>query len=74
MAEKKKGLTKAAQKAEAPSQTPASELVAYSEREPEKVVPAEGSDGYATPSGYALAKGLEGEEYAREKAKKRWGY
>jgi hypothetical protein len=55
--------------------------------EPEKVIPKKGSDGYETPSGYALAKvgefkGEAGSDEAREhgirylveKVKKRWGY
>lgn len=55
--------------------------------EPDRVVPKKGSDGYETPSGYALAKvgeftGEAGSEEAREhglrylveKVKKRWGY
>jgi hypothetical protein len=57
-----------------------------SEEEEEKVVPAKGSDGYDTPSGYALAKvgtydgddpdkaREHGLKYLYEKVKKRWGY
>lgn len=32
------------------------EVVPYEEREPEKVVPSKGDDGYDTPSGFAVAK------------------
>lgn len=52
-----------------------------------KVIPEKGSDGYDTPSGYAIAKvgdnphepGSDaakehGEKYLAEKSKKRWGY
>ena len=55
--------------------------------EPDRVVPKKGSDGYDTPSGYALAqvgefKGEPGSEEAKEhglkylveKVKKRWGF
>ena len=88
--DKPSGLTKAEANlasVHAPFEVPAEEHVDYLEREPEKVVPAKGSDGYDTPSGYALAKvgvnkaepGTEeakvhGLRYLAEKVKKRWGY
>jgi hypothetical protein len=60
----------------------------YPEREPDKVIPKKGSDGYDTPSGRALAKVGEykgdpaedpegakahGLRYLAEKMKLRWG-
>lgn len=90
MADSDKGLTKAEAKlaeVQAPFEIPASEHVDYAEREPDRVIPKKGSDGYDTPSGYALAKvgeytGEPGTEEARahglsylyEKVKKRWGF
>ena len=88
--EKPSGLTKAATKlaeVQAPFEVPASEHVDYAEREPDRIVPKKGDDGYDTPSGYALAqvgeyKGEPGTEeaavhglrYLREKVGKRWGF
>ena len=49
----------------------------HSYDEPDKVVPEKGSAGHETPSGFALAKvgpDGDGDKYAAEKAKKRWGY
>jgi hypothetical protein len=59
----------------------------HAEREPERVIPSKGDDGYDTPSGHALAKvgapdpldaGSDKERerglaYLYEKMKKRWG-
>jgi hypothetical protein len=87
--EQASGLSKASAKlaeVQAPFEIPADEHVDYLEREPEKVVPKKGSDGYETPSGYALAKvgefkgepgseeaHIHGLKYLREKVMKRWG-
>lgn len=70
-----------------PFEIPAEEQVDYLEREPDRVIPKKGSDGYDTPSGYALNKVGEfkgepgsdeakahGLRYLAEKVKKRWGY
>lgn len=90
--EKPSGLTKAEKelsKVQPPFEVPAELNVPYEEREPEKVVPKKGSDGYDTPSGYALAKvgayegdpsedpegaRIHGLKYLREKVLKRWGF
>ena len=88
--DKPSGLTKAETKlgeVSAPFEIPAEAHVDYLEREPDRVIPKKGSDGYDTPSGYALAKvgefkGEPGSEEARahglaylyEKVKKRWGF
>ena len=64
------------------------EHVDYSEREPDRIIPKKGDDGYDTPSGYALNKVGEfkgdpvadqagakahGHEYLYQKMLKRWG-
>lgn len=87
-----KGLTKAQtelSKVQAPFEIPEEEHLPYEEREPEKVIPNKGDDGYDTPSGYALAKVGEfkgnaaddpeaarahGLKYLRLKVLKRWGF
>ena len=66
---------------------PPFETVPKPEEEEPKPIPAKGTDGYDTPSGYAIAKvgentaepgSLEakahGHRYLYEKMKKRWGY
>jgi hypothetical protein len=66
---------------------PPFETVQLDPEEAERIIPKKGSDGYETPSGYALAKvgefkGEPGSEEARihglqylyEKVKKRWGF
>ena len=88
--EKASGLTKAETelgKVSAPFEIPPEELVPYEEREPDRIVPKKGDDGYDTPSGYALAKvgefegdpgseeaKIHGLRYRLEKIKKRWGF
>ena len=88
--DKPSGLTKAESnlaKVQAPFEIPESEHVDYVDREPDRVVPKKGDDGYDTPSGYALAKvgeftgepgseeaKIHGLKYLREKVLKRWGF
>lgn len=88
--EKASGLSKAEAKlaeVSAPFEVPEDQLVPYEEREPDRIVPKKGDDGYDTPSGHALAvvgeyKGEAGSEEAKahglryrlEKIKKRWGF
>lgn len=87
-----KGLTTAQKelsKVQAPFEIPEEEHLPYQEREPDKIIPKKGDDGYDTPSGYALAKVGEykgdpeedpegarahGLRYLREKVLKRWGF
>ena len=90
MPENASGLTKAQEKlaeVQAPFEVPADEQVDYADREPDRIVPKKGDDGYDTPSGYALAKvgefkgeagseeaHIHGLKYLREKIMKRWGF
>lgn len=69
-----------------PLQAPVEAGLTYEEREPEKVVPGEGTDGADTPSGHALRvvgapdlsdptsdkEYVRGLKYTVEKYKKRW--